>query len=65
LGKGKSRISTRIATAGCIRRIRAQAIRRTELEIDKKDLNADGMTEIGFATQSERGLIALRFKDCR
>jgi hypothetical protein len=42
------KISRQLATPACIKRIRAQLIRRTELEIDKKDLNADGMTEVGF-----------------
>jgi predicted RNA-binding protein len=42
------KISARMATHACIRRIHAKLIRRTELEIDKKDLNTDGMTEIGF-----------------
>ena len=41
-------ISRRLATHACIRRIHAELIRSTELEIDKKDLNADGMTEIVF-----------------
>jgi hypothetical protein len=41
------KISARMATHACIKRIGAELIRRTELEIDKKDLNADGMTEFG------------------
>ena len=41
------KISARMATPACIKRIRADLIHRTELEIDKKDLNADGMTEFG------------------
>lgn len=43
------KISARLATPACIRRIHAQIIKRSELEIDKKDLNSDGMTECGFA----------------
>jgi hypothetical protein len=42
------KISARMATAACIRHIHAEAIRRTELEIDKRLLNSDGMTEVGF-----------------
>ena len=42
------KISARMATAACIRRIHAHAIRRTELEIDKRFLNGDGMTEVGL-----------------
>ena len=41
-------MSGRMATYACIRRIHAELIRSTELEIDKKDLNIDGMTEIVF-----------------
>jgi hypothetical protein len=33
------KISRRLATPACIKRIRTELIRRTELEIDKKDLN--------------------------
>jgi hypothetical protein len=40
-----------MATHACIRRIHGELIRNTELEIDKKDLNAGGMTEI-FLDQS-------------
>lgn len=42
------KISARMATAACIRRIHAEVIRRTELEIDRRLLNSDGMTEVGF-----------------
>jgi hypothetical protein len=42
------KISDRMATPACIRRIHAEIIKRTELEIDKQYLNSDGMTEIGF-----------------
>ena len=42
------KISRRLATPACIKRIRAELIHRTELEIDKKNLNADGMTEFGI-----------------
>ncbi len=42
------KISIRLATPGCIRRIRAEIIKRTELEIDKQYVNSDGMTEVGF-----------------
>jgi hypothetical protein len=37
-----------MATPACIKRIGAELIHRTELEIDKKDLKADGMTELGM-----------------
>jgi hypothetical protein len=47
-------ISSRLATHACIRRIRAELIRSTELEIDKKDLNADGMTEIVFGDRPDQ-----------
>ena len=40
------RLSARMATQACIRRIHAQPIRSTELEIDKRYLDADGMTAI-------------------
>jgi hypothetical protein len=42
------KISSRMATPSCIRRIRGEIIKRTELEIDKQYVNGDGMTEIGF-----------------
>jgi hypothetical protein len=42
------KISARMATPACIRRIRGEIIKRSELEIDKQYLNSDGMTEIGF-----------------
>jgi hypothetical protein len=42
------KISARMATPACIKRIRAELIHRTEVEIDKKDLDGDGMTAIGF-----------------
>ena len=48
IGNGEFKISTRMATRACIRRIHAELIRSSELEVDKKDLNADGMTEPVF-----------------
>jgi hypothetical protein len=42
------KIFNRMATPACIRRIRGEIIKRTELEIDKQYVNSDGMTEIGF-----------------
>ncbi len=42
------KISARMATPACIRRIHAEIIKRTELEIDKQYVNGDGMTEVGF-----------------
>jgi hypothetical protein len=42
------KISARMATPACIRRIRGEIIKRTELEIDKQYVNSDGMTEAGF-----------------
>ncbi len=41
-------ISNRMATRGGIRRIHAEPIKATPLKIDKREVNADGMTEIGF-----------------
>ena len=41
-------ISARMATPACIRRIHAEIIKCTGLEIDKRHLNSEGMTEIGF-----------------
>jgi hypothetical protein len=43
------RLSARMATQACIRRIHAQLIRSTELEIDKRHLDADGMTDVIYA----------------
>jgi hypothetical protein len=43
------RLSARMATQACIRRIHAQLIRSTEMEIDKRHLDADGMTAIIYA----------------
>src|SRR5271167_4007522 len=40
--------SHRMATRACIERIRALPIKGTELEINKHDLDDDGMTEIGY-----------------
>ena len=48
------KISNRMATAACIRRIRAEIIRRTELEIDKQYVNSDGLTDIGFIDPDAR-----------
>jgi hypothetical protein len=42
------RLSARTATQACIRRIHAQLIRSTELEIDKRHLDNDGMTAIMY-----------------
>ena len=41
------KISARMATPACIRRIHAEIIKRTELEIDKQYVDSDGMTEVG------------------
>jgi hypothetical protein len=49
------KISRRLVTSACIKRIGAELIRRTELEIDKKDLNADGMTEFGVVDREVSG----------
>jgi hypothetical protein len=38
-----------MATQACIRRINAQLIRSTELEIDRRHLDADGMMDIIYA----------------
>jgi hypothetical protein len=42
------KISARMATPACIRRIGGEIMKRTELEVDKQYVNSDGMTEIGF-----------------
>src|ERR1700761_574184 len=42
------KISRGLPTPACIKRIRAELIHRTELEIDKKDLSPDGMTELAI-----------------
>ena len=44
--------SGRMATQACIRRIHAQLILSTELEIDTRHLDADGMTDIMFTDRS-------------
>lgn len=41
-------ISHRMATRACIERIRASPIKGTELEINRSELDSDGMTEIGY-----------------
>jgi hypothetical protein len=41
-----------MATHGCIRRIHAELIRSIGIEIDKRHLEAVGMTEIIFADRS-------------
>ena len=40
------KLSARMATQACIRRMNAQLIRSTEREIEKRFLDADGMTRI-------------------
>lgn len=40
------KLSSRMATLACIRRLNAQLIRSSELEIEKRLLDTDGMTEI-------------------
>jgi hypothetical protein len=42
------RLSARMATHACIRRIHGQLIRSTQLEIDKRHLDDDGMTAIMY-----------------
>jgi hypothetical protein len=42
------KLSARMATQACIRRINAQLIRSSELEIDRRHLDADGMTDISM-----------------
>jgi hypothetical protein len=42
------RLSARMATHACIRRIHAQPICSTELAIDKRHLDADGMTAVMY-----------------
>jgi hypothetical protein len=41
-------ISARMATRIGIRQINAQIIRGTGIEINRADVNGDGMTEVGF-----------------
>ena len=50
------KISRRLATPACIKRIGAELIHRTELEIDKQDLDADGMTELGIVDRAPSGV---------
>jgi hypothetical protein len=50
--KAAINISARMATHACIRRIHAQLIRSTELEIDKRHLDADGVTGIMFTDRA-------------
>jgi hypothetical protein len=42
-------ISGRMATRIAIRRINALTIKGTEMEIDRANVDDDGMTEIGFS----------------
>jgi predicted RNA-binding protein len=42
------KISARMATHACIKRINARPIKGTELEIDREEVDSDGMTTIGF-----------------
>jgi hypothetical protein len=41
-------ISGRMATRACIKRISAQPIKGTEMEISRADVDSDGLTEVGF-----------------
>ncbi len=43
-----------MATPACIRRIHAEIIKRTELEIDRQYVNSERMTEIGFIDPEAR-----------
>jgi hypothetical protein len=60
VGADAFKLSGRMATQACIRRIHAQLIRSTELEIDTRHLDADGMTDIMFADRSLDSLPWLR-----
>jgi hypothetical protein len=42
------RLSARMATPTCIRRIHAQLIRSTEPKIDRRHLDNDGMTAVMY-----------------
>jgi hypothetical protein len=60
------RISARMATPACIKRIGAEIIKRTELEIDRRYLNSDGMTEIGFVDpEATRTYLASPRRTCQ
>ena len=52
IGADEFKLSARMATPACIRRIHARLIRSTELEIDKRHLDADGMTDIMFTDRA-------------
>jgi hypothetical protein len=47
-------MSGRMATYASLKRINAVPIRGSEIEIDRADVDSEGMTEIGFS-----GLIAV------
>jgi hypothetical protein len=44
--------SARMATYSCIKRIRAQLLKGSEIEISVSEVNSDGMTEVGFAERA-------------
>jgi hypothetical protein len=44
----KFRVSSRMATYTCIKRINARPIQGSELEVDKKEVDRDGMTTVDF-----------------
>jgi hypothetical protein len=46
IGADEFKLSSRMATLACIRRIHAELIRSSEREIEKRFLDADGMTDI-------------------
>ena len=51
--------SARMATHTCIKRINARPIKGTEREVDKEEVDSDGMTTIGFETLRRQPAAAL------
>ena len=50
IASDKFKVSSRMATYACIKRISARPIKGTEQEIDKQKVDSDGMTMISFET---------------
>jgi predicted RNA-binding protein len=48
IASDKFKVSSRMATYACIKRINARPIKGTEIEIDKVNIDGDGITTIGF-----------------
>jgi hypothetical protein len=48
IASDKFKVSSRMATYACIKRINARPIKGSEVEIDRREVDGDGMTPIGF-----------------